>query len=470
MLGAPPRAQSPVGTTIAQATLTATVSTWLQGDPVRFAGDAAPACTVFALYPGEPARFAADGDYLDDLQRRFADDGLRVVAVVDAEELAGTSHWPNCAIALDPQGALATAWSIGRGQRIGHVVVADGRGRIVFVGRPESGLIDAIERTFAGRFDADAEQAAAEARLGVPDSFDDLTGAAADSYIRPVLALSPKDGVMLGLSYLAQATKANDADAAQQVLRQALQRLDQETRPLAAFADLCLRGDPGRPSLAKALRASLQTAAAMAPHDPQVQLAFLRALVLAGDDRQVGRHAMKVRKLVISTADGCLDFASILTLASAPQVHRDLADIALSRAQELGADLRVLAAVRYGVAVRCAEDESLGKDLLADYLQDQAQRVGINNDCWYFMTQVPTMGRCDWFAAGLADRMLEQKDSMDYFEFDTAALAMFLVGRVDEAVELQQVSIEKGGAGSQEYVERLERYKARQAVTGAPPK
>ena len=66
----------------------------------------------------------------------------------------------------------------------------------------------------------------------------------------------------------------------------------------------------------------------------------------------------------------------------------------------------------------------------------------------------------------LVERMLEQRGSMDYFEFDTAALAMFLVGRVPDAVSLQQEAIKKGGGNSAEYLERLSRYKAQ--LSAAP--
>ena len=117
-------------------------------------------------------------------------------------------------------------------------------------------------------------------------------------------------------------------------------------------------------------------------------------------------------------------------------------------------------AARYGVAIRCANDLEAGKVLLDEYLKETDMRVSINNDCWYLMTELPTMGRFDAFAAGLADRMLEQREAMDYFEFDTAALAMFLVGRMADAVALQETAIEKGGSGNPEYVERLQRYKA----------
>jgi hypothetical protein len=67
---------------------------------------------------------------------------------------------------------------------------------------------------------------------------------------------------------------------------------------------------------------------------------------------------------------------------------------------------------------------------------------------------------------GLVERMLEERDSMEYFEFDTAALAMFLVGRITDAVELQELALKKGGKGIAEYEERLARYKAH--VSPAP--
>jgi hypothetical protein len=211
------------------------------------------------------------------------------------------------------------------------------------------------------------------------------------------------------------------------------------------------------------LREPLATAAKMCKSDPIVQLAYLRALVLAGDGREAGRHAMRIRKLVMQTAAGCLDYAMLLTRDENPPIHVDLATQAINQAEQLGADARLLAAARYSVALRCAEDEKAAHQILTVYLKDQGMRVGINNDSWYFMTKLATMGRFDWFAVGLVERMLEQRDAMDYFEFDTAALAMFLVGRIADAVELQEQALQKGGKDNAEYLERLHRYKAQLA-------
>jgi hypothetical protein len=293
-------------------------------------------------------------------------------------------------------------------------------------------------------------------------SFDDAVAADTARALEDVLATAPRDGVSLGLLYTAQATKRNDAAEAAKVLQRASKVLAGEERPLAAFADLAMRGDPGRDGLATTLVPLLQAAAARARQDVTVQLAYLRALVQAGMGREVGRHAIAVRKLVVASAPSCLDFATLLTQDKDAAVHRDLATMALDKAAALGALPRLLVAARYGVAVRCAGDTAAARKLLDAYLED-AEAITINNDCWYIMTELATMGRYDAFAAGLAERMLEQRDSMDYYEFDTAALAMFLAGRVDEAVALQETAIDKGGKGNPEYTERLQRYKARMA-------
>ncbi|MBL8753635.1 MAG: hypothetical protein JNK15_10060 [Planctomycetes bacterium] len=449
-------------------------SAWVQGDPVAFAAEAAPKCTVYAFYTrtgGLPA-FAQQGDYLALLQRRFAERGLVVVAAVPAAPTAGQTAWQGCRIVCDEGQAVTRSW-FGDDADGGHGVVAlplpigvvDRRGVVRFLGTPAAGLVDAIEAVLDGRDTLPAERTAAALRVDLVAGFDDSTAAAAEP-LAEVVQHASRDGLARGLLYLVLATKKNDGPAAAKFLQESLAALADEPLPLAAFADLALRGDPRRAGLAGFVRDALKPAAAAAPADTFVQLAWLRALVLAGDDREVGRQSMKLRKAVTATAADCLDFASILAQAGNAPVHRDLASMALDKAAALAVDLRQLAAARYVVAARCANDVETQKRLLDEYLKDTEMRVSLNNDCWYLMTELATMGRYDAFAAGLAERMLEQKDGMDYFEFDTAALAMFLCGRFGEAVTLQETALEKGGKDNPEYRERLDRYKA--AAAPAP--
>lgn len=439
---------------------------WLQGEPVAIGGKAAPPATVYAFYsaPGRDPAFAAEAGYLADLQRRHAERGLVVVGVVGDEAIAGRDRWVGCRLAVDEGAAVATGWGF-TAEPVPDVTVIDAAGRVTFVGSLAAGLCDAIEATLAGRTDLVKDRLAARLRLDIPPVYDDLTAAAARELV-PAVAHTPRDGLLQGLLYLVQSTKAGDAAAATVTAKAALTQLGGEPRPLAMFADLALRGDPRQPGLCQQLREPLQAAAAALPHDPVVQLALLRVMVQLGLDREVGRMAMRSRKLVTADPGQALDFACLLTLDANAAAHRDLATLAVDAAERLQAPPRLVTAARYGIAVRCAQDREAQQRLLDDYLKDTEARVSINNDCWYFLTELPTMGRFDVFAAGLAERMLEQREAMDYFEFDTAALAMFLAGRVDDAIELQQQAIEKGGKGNPEYGERLQRYQ--QAKAAAP--
>jgi hypothetical protein len=445
---------------------TATFARWLQGEPIAASGDQAPKAVVYAFY-GDAASgrwFAGDGGYLADLQRRHGERGLVVVGVVGDAATPGGERWVGCRLALDEGAAVAIAWQLAPAPSA-NLVLLDAAGRVAFVGTAGAGLCDAIESVLSGRREPGRDRQVADLRLELPAGFDDLTAAAAE-HLLPAVAHAPADGLLQGLLYLVQATKASDLVAALATARAAVTRMAGESRPLAVFADLALRGDPRRPELCQLLREPLQAAAQAQPHDPVVQLALLRVLVQLGLDREVGRVAMRSRKLVTVVPDHALDFASLLTLDGNAAAHRDLATLAVDAAERLQAMPRLVTAARYGIAVRCAQDRDAQKQLLDEYLKDTDMRVSINNDCWYLMTELGTMGRFDVFAAGLAERMLEQREGMDYFEFDTAALAMFLAGRGDEAIELQQEAIKKGGNGNPEYTERLARYQ--QAKAPAP--
>lgn len=438
---------------------------WLHGEPVEAGGEDGPMCTVWAFYSQLPHLLAADADYLSLLQARYRDRGVCFVAAVATDDQAGIDRWRGCSIVLDDAARTERAWLTVNAEYRNNVVVLDREGTVVFVGRPGAGLADAIEHSLDGAFDLVTEARAAGMRVQLPEGFDDVTGPATRKALEPLLAASPRDGLLGGLHYLTLATKSNDPAAAKAWLQAATNHLRDDPRPLATFADLVLRGDARRASVLAVLREPLAKAAAATRFDPAVQLAYLRALVLAGDGREAGRQAMRCRKLVMQNAEGCLDYAMLLARAENPVIHKDLASHAVATAEKLGADARLLAAARYIVQLRCADDEKAAHKVRTVYLKDQGLRVGINNDSWYFMTQLPTMGRYDWFAVGLVERMLEERESMEYFEFDTAALAMFLVGRVTEAVALQELALKKGGAGAAEYEERLVRYKAHVSPT-----
>lgn len=431
---------------------------WLQGQPIELIDGKRPACTLFAFYtpPRAPGLFAAEGDYLAELQQRFAARGLVVVAVVAEQQPAPLERWPQCRVVVDAELATTVAWFADL-EDTARVMLLDRTGKVAFQGALESGLVDAVECVLAGKELAGFGFAAMQRAEQLVNYQDATTASIAG--VEQALGYVPHDGVLFGFLYLLHAVKAEDVPAAKAVVQRGIAALAGEARPLAAFADLVMRGDPGRVDLLAELRAPLQAAAKRASHDPAVQLAMLRLLVQVGDGREAGRQAMRMRKVAMGTVDDCLDFASVLTLDREPLVHRDLAMLAVQQAEALGGTGRFVTAARYAVARRCANDADGARRLLDEYVAVKVDGSTLNNDCWYLMTEVPTMGRFGVFAAGLAELMLADREAMDAAEFDTAALAMFQNGRAAEAVELQETALLRDANGNPEYARRLARYR-----------
>lgn len=432
-------------------------SQWVRGEAFTLGGESAPRAALYA-FCADPAQLGADADYLADLQRRHAD--VAVVAVIPAGDFELPAHIAGIRVAVDQDGSTSSEW-LGEGwQSRERVVVLSGAGLVAFRGQLGHGAVDAVARTLLGKLAIVGEHKARTVREELTINFDSMVGRAARKLIDDVIAHSPRNGWFLGLSYVTAVSKQLDLELAEAIREAAVDRLANESRPLAVFADVALRGDPGNKQLAAQLAAALVPATAAAPNDTVVQLAYLRALVAAGMGRQVGRHAMMLKKRALARGWTSFEFGEILTHDATPQVHALLCHNALEMAAHHQLDARLRTALRWSVLKLCDEDDAAAQQVLDDYANGLGDRSSINNDCWYMMTELLTMGRFDAFAAGLADKMLEERENMDAFEFDTAALAKFLAGQIDAAVELQEAALQKGAAGNAEYQERLRRYRA----------
>ena len=430
-------------------------SRWARGEPIVFGAAGAPVGTVFAFYAASEVLLQRDADWLDELQQRFGARGVRCVAVVDAAPVA--KPLAHCSVVEDEAQRTQARWDVGIGDGR-HVVVVDRAGVLLFQGGLDGDVVAAIQASIDGSFDPVRAARAAGLRAWGHGAFDDLGGAEVQQQLDELLEVYPEDGLVWGLAYANAELQVGDRERAVQLRQRALERLGNSSRPLAVFVDLALRCAAQPARLAKDFAAALQPATAAAPRDPLVQLAFLRALVLADRGREVGRHAARTAKLVQSSADDCLAFAAILTQASLPQAHRDLGEQAVHRAEALGAPPVAVAPAKYLVARYCAEDVAQAK-LVFDAYAEQLGAGNLNDSCWYLMTELPSLGRYDRFALALAERMLEQRDTMAFNEFDTAAFAMHRAGRHREAVELQELALQRGGAGNPAYEERLARYR-----------
>src|SRR5262249_53239840 len=90
--------------------------------------------------------------------------------------------------------------------------------------------------------------------------------------------------------------------------------------------------------------------------------------------------------------------------------------------------------------------------------QNRAFANSLNNDAWYLIVRPETMGRFDTLALAQCEEMQRQEgEGMTYGNKDTVALAMFVNGKVDAAIELQTVAT-AASQNDPRYVGRLTRY------------
>ena len=97
---------------------------------------------------------------------------------------------------------------------------------------------------------------------------------------------------------------------------------------------------------------------------------------------------------------------------------------------------------------------------MAEYRKRNVSSSGLNNDAWYTIIRPDTMGRFDTLALAQCEQMQRVEGAaLDFGSQDTVALAMFVNGRIDEAIELQSAAAKAAG-NSPVYLGRLQRYRA----------
>lgn len=390
-----------------------------------------------------------------------------VVADAPCAELAALADRP---LRLDPDHTLATDLGMavgptGLGDPAGpDLAVVDAHGRLWFRGDFGSGVADAIRNLASGRFAAEL----AQQHERLHQSFDNLLDEppeATSAALEQVLDAYPSDGVLWSaLVLIREAHGDGDAD---RTLDRALAVLATHATGLHTAADILMRSSVRPQRMAEKFAVALRRAVKRHPDDPRLQLAGLRAALLRPESSDAMVLAARVRPLLGDHLDLLLDYISVLTGTDAAPQFRDLAEQALQHASQFGADPARLTAARCAVALRCAGDPARAAEEFAAFAETLGPETPENDLCWRLLTSPRHVGRHDPFAALLAERMLRHGDALSAPEYDTAALAMFRIGRVQRAVELQELALQKGGRGDADYERRLLRYRA--AAIGSGP-
>lgn len=425
-------------------------------------GEGPAVATAKVIVFGDYANLRAlrlDLDHLEGLQKRFGERGVCVAARLRERTTAEPVKALKPAVPVGylepPPGSAPDAH--GRADLfagLDRLSVAEVKGKGSWQGAPQFGLSWFVEQALLGKLDVPALAGATQQRNLLLSQFGEQAGIELRPRVEQVLQYCPQDGVAWGMRYVIEAERLCDTAAAQATLGTACKNL--EPAALAAFADLALRSEPRNRDLGLELVGALTPAAASVPRDLRVQLCLLRALVRAGADREVGRVASMLAKPCGEHADLALLLAEILADASMPAVHKDLAQRALDQAAGLGANPMLLAAARHKVAARCGEDQTVAKQLADAFVEAFARQMTLNGAAWQFMTQLETKGRYDPLVLDLCERMLEDKN-ISFSYIDTVAVAMFVNGRLQEALDLQKKAIGIGGI-KPTFAERLLRY------------
>lgn len=434
--GAPPPVQILEQAVPAQSPAALAAAKWLAEGPV-----AQPKWTFWLVTSAAALR--NQRGQLEDLQRRFGEAGVRIAVALSADDgKTVAAGKPMFAVAsLEPQNLLGSCWLAAGGERPAPAALdaaADALQAAVDGGAPARVLAQAWQL---------------EMLLGqVADGGDHRTQAA------KLVAALPRSGHARAVAVLTEWWGVGDPAAARRQAEAGLQALAHEPWALVAFADLVLRGDRNDAALAARIGEALQPFAAARPDTPFVQLVRLRALLRAGDDRRAGRMLSGLGKLCEGSARDQIYYAETLMEAADGTPWRPLAERALDAAGAAGADPRWLLAARYKVLVHSgAADEA--ERLLAEFRKTAGIAGGsLNNDAWYMMVQPETMGRFDDYALGQCREMQRQQGAaISFGEQDTCALALFLCGRIQAAIDLQTQALAQA-QGRANYAERLRRY------------
>jgi hypothetical protein len=279
------------------------------------------------------------------------------------------------------------------------------------------------------------------------------------------LALWPRSGRAHAAEVLFHWWCDGDLAAARKAVDAGIDALSRDSVPMIVFADLVLRGDRSDPSVAKKLAVAMAPAAAAAPDGVFTQLVHLRALLRAGQDRVAGRIIATLPKQLEGRTYDQIVFAEALMEGETPAAYRDIAQRALTAAEKAASGDsgfgRLIFGARHKVLKRCGDEQAAAK-LMVEYRQAAGQGRDLNNDAWYLIVQTPTMGRFDTLALAQAQELERQTgDRISSGNKDTVALAYFVNGFVDKAVELQTDAAEQSG-NQAVYVARLTRFVAAQ--------
>lgn len=412
-------------------------------------GAATAKMTVWISYPHRNGDLHDHQQYLEDLATRFRDRGIAIaIALPEDDAKAVAAKKPRLVVA-----AAIEEGTLDNIRGMSFVLTQGTSGEAIVVMRSLDTAVDTIEKCLKDSFNHQAHQKAERALASLWRDVGD--GGEFDVAVTQALATWPRSGRARACAVLNEWWCKGDLVAAQKAIDDGIKALSNEAVPMAEFVDLVLRGDRSDPKVAQQLAMAMAPAAAGAPRGTFMQLVNLRALLRAGQDRVAGRIVATLPKRVGGNAGNQLIFAETLMDSSTPAAFRDLAERMIQNAEANGGNRQWVYAARHKVLKRCGDNEAAEK-MMDEY---RARNLGtvLNNDAWYLIVQPQSMGRFNTLALAQCEQML-RVEQPNFVSMDTIALAHFVNGKVDKAIEIQTTAAQQS-LNDPIYVARLRRYK-----------
>lgn len=448
------------------------VSHWLQGARVDPRQDRA--ITVAECWATWCGPCVGAIPHLDALQRRYADQGVRVVAVSAWDDVAAVQRFVadrgtelSYAIAADDSGSFRWHWrqQLFGGWHLPFSFVVDRDGTVVYRGHP-GGLDGIVAGVLAGDHDLDRARRLDAAWETLWRAGDDGDWTRLERLADELLRTEPQDASAWAHKIVAQ----QDPEAAAATARAAAEALGALPLRLATVTRIVARRDrldACAPVLDQALDRAAESSATRALAVPMARL--LCAAANGADARRQSTAAIaaglatRPHDLFVLAEDLAWWRGPETGAGAAAAEERTAAALQLVEAAAQALAAPHVARLHFTLLARTdASDDRIdeaGRTVVAGL----EGRLGeLNSFAWQILTdeQMLPAGRATALRA--AEAMTRCAGHEQPMFLDTIAMARFENGQIDAAIELQQRAIAAlgEGGGKDAYAARLQRYLA----------
>ncbi len=410
--------------------------------------------------------------HLSELQHRFADKNVRVVAVTEKgpgntldivkKFVREQGDKMDYAVAFDKKGDVYRAWMTASGQSaLPTAFVVNKDGVIAWIGHPMDDLAGVLSDVVGGTHDLDlaAKLYKVDRRFEnamMVGDFEAMLAAAADG-----VKVQPRSVARWMRKFTVLADFLGRAEEAKECVREALKLAAGDPDRVAEVAATIVTEDDAYGCNAMASEA-LQKSIRKNPKNADVRVAYFRVLMARGEHKAALELASEAIELMKGDAERLGAFSMLLSSPSVCARFGDLAVRAIELAIEAQPEDPRHRLAKFHIMLDCKKDigsaQNAGHELVELAADDPEL---LNEFAWTLLTDESTKEHFKKLALAACEQMRKAEGGDGWSNLDTLALAKFENGRIDEAIAIQTEALEKCPEGPVRYEVQLnlKRYK-----------